>query len=321
MKNKIRFKHSSIALTAFVLSFVLFSCKDNLFFANSLFAQNSKSAGYSSGNNPHDSLLFDGEGKHRTMFGCVWSDNCVIKVWEVKGIVIGTVIYDTLVVGGCELWDTAQVCRRRQLKPGDYLMPGDSLVTGPDSYVEIRRRTKSMLSLQNTGVKGEERIIIGDNSSGTMDCIIGWRRGKIWLEQQTGSLKEETGKAIDNAVESLKSKFRPKGTQYSIEVTESQDILKVYDGSVEVVIKKYDDSGVKNTGQELQKLNEDYQAGKISMEEYIQKAKEYQEIMKKEVGTGIRMKETVSAGFQIIVAEKLGDVTPIGPDNDRWWEK
>jgi hypothetical protein len=109
--------------------------------------------------------------------------------------------------------------------------------------------------------------------------------------------------------------MKPNGTKYSLEMTATDDIIKVYEGSVEITPRKYDTSPAK----ELTQLNLDYQAGKITPEEYIVKVNALKErLMDETKKTG---KIVIEAGYMVTVGEKLSDIVPIPADDVKWWEK
>ncbi|HEY3251721.1 MAG TPA: hypothetical protein VGK25_11435, partial [Ignavibacteria bacterium] len=65
-----------------------------IFVSSALFAQ----SGFSSGHNPHDSLLFDGAEKvqFRNSDDCIPDTSCLMKVYSITGTATGTVMWDTL---------------------------------------------------------------------------------------------------------------------------------------------------------------------------------------------------------------------------------
>jgi hypothetical protein len=290
-----------------------------LFASVKVFAQH----GFSPGNNPHDSLLFDGGSFYKgSGDGCNPDTNCEIMVWSVKGTVTGTVIWTTMEPDGCGTMGKFTHCARKQLTAGDRLKPGDDVTTGTDGEVELRVKIKTgyyfRTSMSLPGVARTDQIRIPSSSSGIPSCPSVVKRGRVWIHEEVEEAGKNINESIDNAIESVKSKIKPKGTQLTIEAADNEDIIKVYDGSVEVTLKKYDDSGMKNNSDALKQLYEDYKNGKISQEEMIKKSKEMTDNLKNGVND-FKMNINVDAGYMVKAGGKLSEVIPIPADDDKWW--
>ena len=115
-------------------------------------------------------------------------------------------------------------------------------------------------------------------------------------------------------------------TEFSVEIVKAgditTDILKVYKGSVSFGLnlqnkeleKKNDDKA-----SEMTKISDDFQNGKISMEEFSKKMIEFQSDMSKSSPMG---SVTVNAENESRI---VGTVNPTGPvtfdtKENRWWE-
>jgi hypothetical protein len=68
------------------------------------------------------------------------------------------------------------------------------------------------------------------------------------------------------------------------------------------------------------KLYEDYQSGKITLDELMAKSKGHTNKISKESDDAVKKVE-VEAGYQCNVAKKIGEVVPIPADEVKWWEE
>jgi hypothetical protein len=111
-----------------------------------------------------------------------------------------------------------------------------------------------------------------------------------------------------------------RGTKFTVETTGEEEIFKMYEGKMDVWLKKYEPIEEKNSAEDIQKLNEDFQSGKISIEEYTKRANEFKEKYKN-TGNPQKVKVTLEAGYMVKVGKVIGEVTPIPADDEKWWEK
>jgi hypothetical protein len=120
-----------------------------------------------------------------------------------------------------------------------------------------------------------------------------------------------------------------KKTQYTVEIVKdgdkTTDILKVYEGSVEFRQNFQGEGfkkGTKDREEEMKKLNEDLQSGKITKEEFAKKMLEIQNKIKEDTSTDPNYFVTVNAGYMssITDANKPTDPEPFDTNADRWWE-
>src|SRR5690606_3101078 len=105
-----------------------------------------------------------------------------------------------------------------------------------------------------------------------------------------------------------------RGTEFAIETDGSANVLKVYEGSVEVkptvVIDK-----IEGKAEKLEKLAKDFEEGKITLEEFSQKMTEISSEVQKD---SEELSIIVEAGYQLTVG-KDGTITgpePIGSDDE-----
>ncbi len=259
----------------------------------------------------HDSLLFDGAGNDHFFYtgGC----KCKIKVLKMSGMVRGSF---------CE-WRKEKICG--EVDSGEVVVKGiipsyqkeisdgDTIKTSEfdGSSIELMLRDGKKLFLgHNTSI-----VVSEDHCEKPMGLILHY--GLLYLDMTGGdknktiSIKTERGEIVN------------KGTKYSVESvssgSETVDIIRVYEGSVEVKIKKSDTKDIKDVTQQMQQLNEDYKNGKITQEELIAKSKEITEKMTKAM-ENMRVSAVIDAGSQVTVGDVIGQTVPIEND-DMWWNK
>jgi len=285
-----------------------------------LFASINICAHFSRGNNPHDSLLFD--GAQDVFIDKQGEKNCGWKVKHVWGTVIGTKDTQYVITHICgipidlkkEGIKYHHTTKRSQLKEGDELYDKDSLVMDGTSFIQIEMKGQYTF---------DPPIILTAKCKNfkVPSCDVNAVPGtQYWFERDPGAKYMFDGFHGEKHTYDMNTDqciIKPRGTKYSLEQTETDDIIKVYDGSVEVLFKKYESPAT----MEMVKLTQDYQNGKITPEELTNKAKELQDKIKEEsiyVGT----KHIVETGFQVTVTGgKIGDPVPIPVDDDRWWDK
>lgn len=273
------------------------------------------------GPNPHDSLLFDGalenSGETGPETNPVPDKNCKWKVKFVWGSVIGTrdtTIKITMVCGQLKKEGIGQYQKqvRSPMRIGDEVYDNDKFEMDDQSFIQIE---------QTWGDDGNlplHMLIFTMNSKSyrVPSCPYKVVGGYKWeFDHVTDSKFMWESQNSDHQIQTDNAILKPSGTKYSLEMTATDDIIKVYEGSVELIPRKYDTSPAK----ELTQLNLDYQAGKITMEEFVEKSKEIQARFMDE--TKKTAKIIIEAGYMVTVGEKLGDITPIPPDDVKWWEK
>jgi hypothetical protein len=282
--------------------------------------------GTSSGNNLHDSLLFDGTNKELSSDVCIPdTSNCIIIVYSLTGTATGTVMRDTMedvsTCGPAE-WEKVWHCEKRKLKIGDRLVPGETITTASGSFIDVMVRypkgTYFETSISEKGRYHTDRVRYGPGTTFTPGCVKTLERGTIWIKDRVDEAGNKLNEVKDEIIESVKSKIKPKGTEFTIEVTDNEDIIRVYDGSVEVQLKKFDDSDIKKNSDEMNKLYDDYQSGKITMDEMMKKTKELTDKMQSGENN-LKVSVTVEAGFMVKAGGKLSEVVPIPADDDKWW--
>ncbi len=249
-----------------------------------------------SGGNPYDSLLFDGTGNQSSLESN--ARLCKVIVKYVTGDADGSVEH-TLIEDICSQPDTGMIVKAEKLKSGDTLHIGDSIHVGPDAYVQILYPDGS-----------ETRI--GPNSGLTIaqdmceKFTLSFRWGKFWT-----SIKHALGGA-KYEVRTQRAVIGNRGTVFSVEMYPDQEIVKCYDGGVDVKINKVD----WDKGAAMKQLTKDFQDGKITAAELAQKINELN-VSNTKINTTV----AVDAGNMCSVSGMLSDPAPIDPaTDDRWYE-
>ncbi len=253
----------------------------------------------------HDSLLFDGADD---VFDTAPEKSC----WKVKhiwGTVKGT--KDTLVkyeyACGFKKKEGAEFVTRQirgSLKEEMVLYEDDLIELEEGAIIQMELTdVRHHLILTATGI---DNLKVPSCDKNNFKWEI--KKGKYFWESTDWNLQY---------IETPSAKYINLGTQYSLETGDKEDILKVYEGSVEIIPKKYDT----DIAQEITKLQLEYQNGKITMEELTARVKELTPQVKKE-SEYVSKKHIVEAGFQVTVTDgRIGEVLPIPPDDEKWWEK
>ena len=274
------------------------------------YSQTKNGTGFYSGG--HDSLLFDGGDMNHVINDIA---PCVMIVDKVSGDVQATVLerkrYDSYV---CSTTDTATyaVVVKRKVKPGDQLVLGDVITTGPYSNIEGILQDGSDIMFGSNS-----KVMIGADycvTPGGINVLL----GKLWIK-----VKKQLGKA-KYEIKTERMAIGVRGTEFTIEIkiegNDTLDITKVYEGTVEVTATNYDESSLEKSGEELKKINDDYQSGKITAQEMAEKMKPYTENVVKELSE-MKLTETVEAGYKCVVGKKgVSKSEPIESDDDRWFD-
>jgi hypothetical protein len=255
----------------------------------------------------HDSLLFDGAGE---VFDKMIEKSC----WKVKhiwGTVRGT--KDTLVkyeyACGFKKKEGVEFVTRQirgSLKEEMVLYEDDLIELEEGSIIQMELTdVRHHLILTATGVENF-KVPSCDKNNFKWEKV---KTGKYFWESTDWNLQY---------METPSGKYINLGTKYSLETSDNEDILKVYEGSVEVQPKHYRSIAL----EESKKLTEAFQSGKLSMEEYSAKMKELAPEIKKE-SEKVSKKIIVDAGYQITVGIDglFSEIIPIPSDDLKWWEK
>ena len=264
------------------------------------------------GHDPHDSILFDGANTVRTEnYFSVTGDECEYRVTYVKGNATGKIktkrIYEF-----CGNYDTAYEYENGALQKFSVIKGGEPVKTGPESSAKIELSDGSV-------------IVLGPNTNYTLPenvCDLLKKSfldiGSIWIKMKRliGGSKFEV--ATERAVDGNR------GTEYTVEIIEENgikyDVTKVYEGSVEISLKNIDTKGFENKGDEITKLTEEFQSGKITIEEFEAKSSEITQSLQNETSQ-IGVIKIVEAGYSLKTDGKiLGEPEQFDTSADNWFK-
>ena len=254
---------------------------------------------------PHDSLLFDGEENLQISS----DEDCALQV-EATGSVEAMVRVKVKAMGCGDGPDSIWGWERKQVKTGDFIKAGEETVTGPDGFLKILLSDGSEIRVDKNS-----RFTPDGNICDLLKDNISKMIGRVWtkIKKLAGGEKYEisTERAVDGV----------RGTEFSVESNEKMDVLKVYEGTVEVKpVKEVMDKIADKKNAELEKMNDDFQNGKITMEEYTQKITE----VTSDIQNIQQMADfNVEAGYKCSI-DSEGNISgpePIEPNDDRWFEK
>lgn len=255
----------------------------------------------------HDSLLFDGGSDVRIINPVNVSGDCKILVTYTVGTVEGT-RYISEVFEICGQVDTSlKTERTTKLEKNNVLKSGEELSTGPDGYAEIEFYDGSVIRMApNTKIKilpefCDQRTVIEQIT------------GKIW-----NKVKKIASPDSKYEVKTDRNGCGVRGTEFTFEKNGEKEIIKVYEGKVEVYPPR-DAGEVEDAGKQMEKLAKDYQEGKVTLEEFTKKASELQQQMISGAND-LNKSVMVDAGYMTTVENKITEPTAIPSDDDKWFE-
>lgn len=259
---------------------------------------------------PHDSLLFDGESIQNVKSQIIDTCMVLVNLRGVRGKVEGMVARDTIELLDCITMGKVRKCEWKQLKPADLLCGNDSIVTGPAGYVELLIGGNYEYPF-GTEIIDSERFVIGPGSvvyppKCLSNSAVLLKKGKLKIKESAESVKKKI-------IETYRSVIKPKGTEYSVETNDSTDIIRVYEGTVEVSFLKIDIDDDDMT-KKLEKLGEEMQSGKITAEEMQAKLTEFQNFSK--MVTELATPLNVDEGFKCTVTKNSRIVEPLGAGDE-----
>ncbi len=164
------------------------------------------------------------------------------------------------------------------------------------------------------------KMLIASSISCDLSSGIDMNLGKMWfnVKKLLGSNRYE--------LKTERCALGHRGTKYSVEIVKDgdvmTDILRVYEGSVAFGRNMQSEANKKKTrdkDEQMKKLAEDYQNGKISIEEFATKMGELQQGMTESLsGNEI----TVNAGFEsrITGTDKPTDPVLIDANENKWFD-
>ncbi len=282
----------------FILFFISTSCLAQLY-----------SGGY-------DTLLFDGANEISANFQKT-DEDCLMQILRVNGNVIGTVVTKLREKACGDEYVWVYIREKRILKEGDMVKAGETITAENDKDF-IVAQLENGENLFFGGERGE--IVVKDYCRNPPNVIMSLEAGKLGIDwnpllPKTLSICTDLGC------------LRIKGTTFSLEILKEGDlvsnVLKVFVGSVTFGRNMESEAIKKKTvekGAEMKKLTEDYQSGKISIEEFTKKMQELQKDLSETLPQNAI---TVNAGYEskIVGLEKPTEPESFDTNDNRWWEK
>jgi len=256
----------------------------------------------------NDTLLFDGDSPQKDPGS---ADNCPVKVTYSKGQVKGKrIVQKKFQI--CNDPGLMNVEEDANLGEGDVLAPGSTISTGDNSAVQLQMLDGSIMR-------------VGPNSSFTLgDCNFDDQTSTFNIKDLIGqawqSVQHALGGDVNYGMSTGNATAGVRGTKYSLEYKvingDSTTILRVYEGVVNLRAS-FDRSDIgKEIASKTQKLFEDYQAGKLTLQDYTMKVQELNTL--NEVS---KFNIDVQAGFETMVAggKTPTEPKPFTPDDNAWF--
>jgi hypothetical protein len=244
-------------------------------------------------------------------------------VLNITGSAKGTVIKQTFVSGCTKEIETLYVAEYKTIEKNDILDNSTEVETGPDGKVEI--------GINIAGYSKESSVsfmTIHPSSKITLPMIqnlcffmnrneppapyekierIKVIQGKVTYKTKPGAkpLMDTQGK--NSTAKHVKTNY---SHEVKIEGNDTIDIIRVYEGSVEVTYQKTDASDEEAMSKKIEKLSQDMMDGKLTAEELQAKMNEF-----KTYGDNLSelMKPvTVDEGNKCIVTKNSVNVQPLG---------
>jgi len=249
--------------------------------------------------NPHDSLIFDPSGNPAPK-------KCNAKVYKVEGTVIGAVLTKRT-EELCGEIDTIYDVKRQQLKEGDELEYNQLVETKGDGKVKLELQDGTVIMFD----KNTKAVMTNDFCTDfSMKLIMGrmWSKVKSLLG---GAKYEVTTERGFGGVRGTEFTY-----QINIDGNDTTDVIKLYEGSMEVRLTAPEIAADKKA--EIEQAAKDLQNGKITMQEFGQKMKEFQSANKdfQELSKPV----TVTEGNRCTATNTSIKIEPIEPGDDHWWE-
>ncbi len=283
---------------------------------------------FTGGVDPHDSLLFDGANR---IFLDIAADNdgCYIQAGSIRGKVTGKVRKIEIVLGCGNIPETLITEVDKVIEKGDILVEGSNLETGSDSYVGLGIYFSG--DMKELGQYKMQSIVLGVTANSLIIVPrISYYCGRVIEKENklTQEIPVIKGVVTYEDEPAAKPKFNTKGkrssvkhkqTSYSHEVkidgSDTIDVIRVYEGAVEVTFIKTDAAEDAAMTKEIEKMGEDMQSGKISMEEMQAKMTEFQNYGQN-LGELLTPLE-VSEGNKCIITKTSRKVEPLGPGDEK----
>jgi hypothetical protein len=268
-------KKNNLVLRSVLIVIILFM------FSTSFYSQSKSGMSFYSGG--HDSLLFD--GANISSIADDDPEECGIKVDQVRGKVTGTRIIRS-VAHVCDSTEIITEYKKEQIQVGDKLKPGDEITTESDAGAVI-----TLVDGKRMWIKEHTTITIGDGDKYCRDIFIPVKvkkGGELFIDARLG----DRNRVLE--INSDRSKVYFKGTVVTIisqDGDENMDIVKTYEGVVEVYVNSKNSEGAAD---KIAKLNDDLQNNRITVQEYTSRMTELTSELSK-------IKVTLNAGYKCTI--------------------
>ena len=291
---------------------------------SSVFYSHSKSGMnfYSGG---HDSLIFD--GANLSSFDNVGIDrNCYYKVLSVKGTAKAWVLTQKFISGCGNKIDSLFEREYKTISVNDILDYPGEVIAERDTEVEIglfiagfsKEKNATLHTLHSQSItyfpKPEQLCLFLNKNIKpapyekveTITVI----KGIVTYESEPGVEPLLGTKGKNASARHTKTKY---SHEVKIEGNDTIDVIRVYKGSVEVTYVKTDALEEEATAEDMEKLSEDFSAGKITAIEYSTKMSEFQSYSKSKIE--LSKPVTVDEGFKCTVTKNSMVVELLGLDD------
>jgi hypothetical protein len=254
-----------------------------------------------------DSLLFDGEFGFKHVK--INSEGCPVEVKYASGKNSGVKSVGKIVTDcSGKVIDTVYTKEKGELKKGDILAPGEEVSTGDDGIMELAITGLGFIRMSNV-----TKINIPNEFCESKN-----------IYQSAGTLFFKILKGVGiNAkiqVSTDKTVSCVKGTEFTVKTGGDFDVVKVYDGTVEV--KLVGTSNVKNmddVAKQMDIVEKEFKDGKITQDEYMKKLQENLTLMQGQ-STDMNKSVMVEAGYMITAKDKISTPEPISSGDNKWFE-
>lgn len=260
-----------------------------------------------------DTLLFDGESNANYQ-ALSFSGDCKFKVTYLKGKVIGTSTRKELVAHMCGPGTYEDVTSEHYLENSEEVFSG-SVSTGDKSCIELQAPDGSVIRL-------------GPNSSTTLDCNAKFEEDgkKLSVKLVLGTIWSHVTHALggDNQMEVQTSRAIA-GVRGTIFIYETKiengvysDKLRTLEGSVDFRGNAENKIDKDELQRQTKILEEDFKAGRITLEEFTRKVKELSDPV---INTVDQFHVLVEAGNESVIR---GTEPPTNPSKfvetgDEWY--
>ncbi len=278
------------------------------------------------GIDPHDSLIFD--GANLSSFDYAGYDkNCYIKVAHIVGTAKGTVITQKFISGCGNKIDSQYVAEYKTISVNDILDKSTDVITESDGILEFGiyiagYSTEMAVFYQKVWPDSKITLPMIENLCFTYNQNI-----EPDPYEAVERIKVINGKVTYKSEKGVKPIFGTQGknasakhtkTNYSHEVMidgiDTIDVIRVYEGSVEVTYMRTDHSNEEAMLKKHEKLSEDMQAGKITAEEMEARLTELQNHGQNLID--LMTPVEVNEGSKCIISKITRIVEPLGAGDE-----